>query len=157
MAFKKSTRESAWHQALVREDDFNNALAKLSLIKKGIKNPTSLQLRIETLFLSHKSIDDTIFLSELSGQEFNCLLLAAWGLEIEETAKLLGIREDSVNKNRSSISQKLITKNITHSVYKANQAGILTVDNVDFLLQPKEKKKITIGINKKIGLENDSI
>lgn len=80
MAFKKSTRESAWYKALVRQDDFNNALAKLSLIKKGIKNPTSLQLRIEALFLSHKSIDDTIFLSELSGQEFKCLLLAAWGV-----------------------------------------------------------------------------
>jgi DNA-binding CsgD family transcriptional regulator len=110
------------------------------------------------LFLLHKNFKNSIFLADLSEQELNCLLLAAWGIEVEETAEILEIKDDSVHKVRAKISQKLNSKNITHSVFKANVAGILTFNNVDFLLQPKKKKTSTAQANKEVEeLENVSI
>ena len=147
MAFNKKTRETTWHQAILREADYYEAKAELSLFKKGIKYPSPLELRLEVLLLSHKYINDSVFSGDLSEQELNCLVLAAWGIEIEETAKLLAIKEDSVNKIRANIFQKLNAKNITHSVFKANTAGILTFDNVTLLHRSKKKKTPTLQTN----------
>ncbi len=107
-----------------------------------------MQIRLETLLLSHEYINNSAFSGDLSEQELNCLVLAACGVEIEETASLLDIKEDSVNKIRSNIFQKLNAKNITHSVFKSNKAGILTFDKVTILNQVK-KKKISVQVNTK--------
>lgn len=148
MAFNKKTRETTWHQVILREEDYYKALAELSLFKKGIKHPSPLQIQLETLFLSHEYINSSTFSGDLSRQEINCLFLAAHGVEIEETASFLNIKEDSVNKIRSNIFQKLNAKNITHSVFKSNKAGILTFDKVTILNQVK-KKKISVQANTK--------
>jgi DNA-binding CsgD family transcriptional regulator len=156
MAYSKE-REAIWHTNLTREKDYYEVRAELSLIKKGIRNPSPLQLRLETLLLLHKNLSSDVFLGDLSEQELSCILLAAWGVEIKGTAKILKIKEDSVHKFHARVSQKLNAKNVPHSVYKASQAGILTVDNIDFLLHPKNKKIPTIPINKKIKeVENTS-
>ena len=147
MAVSRITRDTAQYRALVREDDYFRSLAELSLTNKGIKKPTDLQLKIEMLFLAHKHPRYSIFLTNISGQEINSLLLASWGLEVEEIAEILLLQPDSVLKTRGKILQKLNARNITHAAIKANQAGILTFDNVDFLLRPKSKKTPTIQAN----------
>lgn len=155
MAISRRIRDAAWHQANVREKDYFIALAEVSLANKNIKNPNFFQLRIEALFLSHRFLRNSTFFPEISSQELNCLILTSWGFEVEEIAEVLEIKEDSIIKIRAKITQKLNAKNIPHAVCKASQAGILTVDNVDFLLHPKEKKNASIEINKETArLEN---
>lgn len=139
MVISKREKDAVWNNVFVREGDYYNSLAELSLLNKDIRNPSFLQLRIETLFLAHKHPKSSIFLTKFSEQELSCLLLAAWGFEIGETAEILGLKEDSINKCRANISKKLGTRNIPNSVFIATQAGILTFDNVDFILQPKNK------------------
>jgi DNA-binding NarL/FixJ family response regulator len=157
MAYSKE-REAIWRTALTRERDHYVARAELSLIKRGVRNPSSLQLRLEILFHLNKNLDNDAFLGELSEQELSCILLAAWGIEAKETAKILEIKEDSVHKVRTRVSQKLNALNVPHTVYKASQAGILTLDNIDFLLHPKNKKIPTLQENTKIkGVENASL
>ncbi len=140
MSISRRIRDASWHETIVRENDYYNALAGLSLANKGIKNPNFLQLRIETLFLSHKFLRNSIFFIDFSEQELRCLFLTSWGFEVKEIAEILEIEEDSVIKIRAKFSLKLNAKNIPHAVYKAWHAGILMVDNVDFILQPKNKK-----------------
>ncbi len=41
MAFNKKTRETTWHQVILREEDYNKARAELSLFK-GVLNIQAL-------------------------------------------------------------------------------------------------------------------
>lgn len=138
MAYSKE-REAIWSDVLTREKDHYKTRALLSLIKRGIKNPSTLQLRLEILFHSHKNLDNDAFLGDLSEQELSCILLTAWGWEAKETGNVLGIKEDSVHKFRARVSQKLNAKNVPNTVYRASQAGILSVTNIDFLFNLKMK------------------
>lgn len=142
MAISKRIRDAAWHQVNVRQEDYFRALAELSLANKNIKNPNFFQLRIEALFLSHRFLTNCTSFTEISPQELSCLILTSWGFEVEEIAEVLEVKEDSTIKIRAKISQKLNAKNIPHAVYKASQAGILNLNNVDFLLHPKKKNSL---------------
>lgn len=158
MAISRRIRDTAWHQVNVREEDYYKALAELSLANKNIKNPNFFQLRIETFFLSHKFLRNSIFFTDISQQELSCLILTSWGFEVEEIAEILEIKEDSVIKIRAKISLKLNARNVPHAVYKASQAGILKIDNVDFLLHPKNKETLILQENIKTKeIENVSL
>jgi DNA-binding NarL/FixJ family response regulator len=141
MAYSKE-REAIWSDFLTREKDHYETRAQLSLIKRGIKNPSSLHLRLEILFHLHKNLDSDSFLGDLSDHELGCILLTAWGLEAKEIGYVLGIKEDSIHKFRARVSRKLNTKNIPNTVYRASQAGILSVNNIDFLLCLKKENSI---------------
>lgn len=158
MAISRRIRDAAWHQANVRREDYFKALAELSLANKNIKNPNFFQLKIESLFLSHQFLRNSIFFTDISPQELSCLILTSWGFEVEEIAEVLEIKEDSAIKIRAKISQKLNAKNITHAVYKATQAGILNLKNIDFLLYPN-KKNSSQTINKTFaaGREGENV
>lgn len=153
MAISRRILDAAWHQANVREKDYFRALAEVSLANKNIKNPNSFQLRIESLFLSHRFLRNSTFFTEISPQELSCLILTSWGFEVEEIAEVLEVKEDSTVKIRAKITQKLNAKNIPHAVCKASQAGILNLNNVDFLLHPKKKNSFQ-RINKTHEIEN---
>jgi hypothetical protein len=133
MAYSKE-REAIWSDVLTREKDHYQSRAQLSLIKRGIKKPSPLQLKLEILFHSHKNLDNDAFLGNLSNHELGCILLTAWGWEAKEIGYVFGIKEDSIHKFRARVSQKLNAKNIPNTVYRASQAGILSVNNIDFLL-----------------------
>ncbi len=152
MAYSKE-REAIWSDVLTREKDHYQSRARLSLIKRGIKNPSPLQLRLEIFFHSHKNLNNDAFLGDLSDHELGCILLTAWGWEAKEMGNVLGIKEDSVHKFRARVSQKLNAKNIPNTVYRASQAGILAVDNIDFLLYLKKENSIQ-KINKTHEIEN---
>ncbi len=143
MAYSKE-REAVWHLMLSQQENLFNTNAKLSLIKKGIYQPTPLQLRIESLFLSHKALNKENFLGDLSEQELICLLLTSWGTEVKEIGKILNSKEDSIHKFRARIAQKLNAKNVPNAVFRAHLAGLLTFDNVDFIFHPKKKKISTL-------------
>ncbi len=139
MTISKRMKDAIWNKAFAREDDYYNSLLEISLINKEIKNPSVLQLQLERLFIEHKYPKNSMFLIDFSELELGCLILAAWGYEIGETAEILEIKDDSVNKFRAKIASKFQAKNITHSVSKAYQAGVLNLKNIDFLLYPKKK------------------
>lgn len=139
MTISKRTKDAIWNKAFAREDDYYNTLLEISLISKKIKNPSVLQLQLEKLFIEHIYPKNLMFLVDFSELELGCLILAAWGYEIGETAEILEVKDDSVNKFRAKIANKLQAKNITQSVYKASQAGILKLNNIDFLLNPKKE------------------
>ncbi|WP_218813362.1 helix-turn-helix transcriptional regulator [Rickettsiella endosymbiont of Dermanyssus gallinae] len=145
-------RELAWYKTLIDQEQFLNSQAKLSLIKRGVDKPTDLQLRLETLLLSHKSLKNTVFLGNLSEKELICLTLTAWGVEAKEIAAMLYIEKDSVHKIHARICKKLNAKNVPNAVFKADEAEFLTIDNidyiVDFILEFKNKNKYLSKINK---------
>ena len=142
MTISKRMKDAIWNKAFAREDDYYNSLLEISLINKEIKTPSVLQLQLERLFIEHKYPKNSMFLIDFSELELGCLLLAAWGYEIGETAEILEIKDDSVNKFRAKIASKFQAKNITHSVYKAYLAGVLNLKSIDFLLYPKKNSSI---------------
>ncbi|WP_218813605.1 helix-turn-helix transcriptional regulator [Rickettsiella endosymbiont of Dermanyssus gallinae] len=131
-----------------RQEDYYSSVAEVSLLAKGINNPSPEQLRIETLFQTNKAPRNTTYIVTLSEREISCLLLAAWGVDIKETASLLNVTEDKVNKCRAEIADKFNAKNIYNAIFIAQQAGFLTIDNVDFILKLKHKKTNLSQINK---------
>lgn len=149
MAYSKE-REAVWHETLSQKEIYYRNLAKLSLIKKGINYPTELHIQLEKLFILHNSIRKQNFLGDLSKQELICLVLTAWGVEVREIAKVIEVKEDSVHKFRARVTQKLNAKSIPNAVHRANLAGLLTFDNIDFILQPKQKTNLISQTNLEI-------
>lgn len=153
MAYSKD-RVTAWHRTLLQKDNFHVEKAKLSLIKRGITKPSALQIRLEILFLSHRNLEKSDFLGEVSEQELICLLFAAWGIDVKETAEILEIKEDSVHKVRHIIFEKLDAKNLPNAVFKANKSGIMNIDSIDFIAQFQNKKtKKNLYLQKNIEIE----
>lgn len=153
MAYSKD-REAIWHETLSQEEIYFSNLAKLSLIKKGINYPTELQIRLEKLFILHNSIRKQNFLGELSKQELISLVLTAWGVEVRGIAKIIEVKEDSVHKFRARVTRKLNAKNISNAIHRANLAGLLAFDNIDFLLQfPKKKNQQSLNSRINIAAE----
>lgn len=138
MAYSKE-REAIWSDVLTRDKDHHKSRAQLSLIKRGIKNPSQLQLQLEILFHSHKNLDNDAFLGDLSDHELGCVLLTSWGWEAKRIGNFFGIKEDSVHKFRARASQKVNGTNLPNTVFRASQAGILSISNIDFLLNIKKK------------------
>ncbi|WP_218813573.1 helix-turn-helix transcriptional regulator [Rickettsiella endosymbiont of Dermanyssus gallinae] len=146
MAYSEK-RELAWSRTLLHEDYYNNERTKLSLIKRGINHPSSLQFRLEKLFLLHQNLKGYVFLGDLSEQEVCCLLLAAWGVGIKECANILKIKEDTVHKIRTRACQKLNAIDIPNAVFKASEVGIFMVDSIDFIIELRNKKTQLIQKN----------
>lgn len=152
MAYSKE-REAIWSDVLTRDKDHYQSRARLSLIKRGIKNPSPLQLRLEILFHSHQNLNNDAFLGDLSDHELGSMLLTSWGWEAKQIGYVFGIKEDSIHKFRAQASRKLNGTNIPNTVYRASQAGILAVDNIDFLLFLKKENLIQRS-NKTYETEN---
>lgn len=61
----------------------------------------------------------------LSQREIECLFWAANGKTSEETAKILGLSTETINKYRSSLIHKLNCTNLCNAIYKAITYGFI--------------------------------
>jgi len=86
-----------------------------------VKNPTLEQCKAAESFVTAVilALDEKGAAQErLTEKEWFCLNLAASGFSIEETAKQLSLKINTVKNYRERIRQKLHCKTITHAVYK---------------------------------------
>ncbi len=62
----------------------------------------------------------------LSKREIECLMLAALGYSLSETAEVLKISQKTVEQYRNDIKRKLKCRNITHAVFQGIKFGLIT-------------------------------
>lgn len=108
-----------------------NNLATFFLKSLGLKTYRKSQIDLtERLLLAATIPASAYFDQRLSTQEINCLLLAAKGLTIAETAELLNIQKTTVVTHRDNILRKLSCKSIAQAVFEAIRFGYLRYENI---------------------------
>lgn len=104
-------------------------LAVLFLKALGIKKLQKGQIELVEKLILTAAVPRIIYFKEcLSPQEKNCLLLAAKGLTITETAKLLNIKKTSVATHRENILKKLSCRSIAQAIFEAVRLGHFTYE-----------------------------
>jgi DNA-binding CsgD family transcriptional regulator len=105
-----------------------NLLAEL-----GNPNPTSQQIQlVKHLLLTTYRKEGILFHNKLSDSEKSCLLLAAKGKTIQQTAHLLSIKNSTVTTLRKRALNKLGCRSMAHAVFVGLQYGCLAshYDNI---------------------------
>lgn len=96
-----------------------NTVASNVLKKLGCEDATKERIEIVKKLLLTAAIQCEIeFADCLTEKEAICLLLAAKGQTLQESAKLLGVKETTVITHRRNIQQKLECRNITEAAVK---------------------------------------
>lgn len=101
-----------------------NNIAFVFLKTLGIKQIQTAQLALTEKLLLTAAVPKKIYFDKpLSTQETNCLLLAAKGLTISETANLLNIKRTTVITHRANILKKLSCSSIAQAVFESIRFG----------------------------------
>jgi DNA-binding NarL/FixJ family response regulator len=96
------------------------------LAKLGNPKPSQQQVELAKSLLLRASINkELVFHKSLTEREISCLLLAAKGTSIEDTAKLLKVVPSTVKTWRSKINRKLSCASITQAVFEGIRYGYL--------------------------------
>ncbi len=91
-----------------------------------IRHPNKKQIRvIENLVYRKHIYEDFTFHYPLTLQELKCLYLASEGYDIKDAAEFLGITIRAVENHRTSIIKKLNCKNMSHSIKKGIEKGLI--------------------------------
>lgn len=99
-------------------------IATFFLKTLGIKKPHQYQIDLAGRLLFTAVVPHQIFFDrKLSKREIYCLLLAAKGFTISETAGLLKIRKTTVVTHRENIFKKLSCNSIAQAVFEAIRLG----------------------------------
>lgn len=100
----------------------------------GIKSPSQKQINIVEKLLSTLTIECKILPHELlTPKEYQCLLLAAKGLTVKETAEIMRVKESTIMTHRDSLKKKLNCKTIAQAVLKGIRIDYLTRLNERFI------------------------
>ena len=104
-----------------------NTRTILQLLEKlGNKKPTDGQIELATSLLFRSSIDQQlVFDQKLSPREVGCLLLAAKGKTVEESAKLMNVKASTVRTWRNNILAKLSCRSMAQAIFKGIHYGYL--------------------------------
>ena len=109
-----------------------NELAVKFLKAVGKRKPNQKHIELTRKLLLTAVVQAHLYFDEkLTEQESNCLLLAAKGLSLDETATVLNITSKTVEMHRRNIMEKLSSSNITQAVFEAIRFGYI---------QPESKK-----------------
>lgn len=93
----------------------------------GNSSPDLHQIKlVETLLLKTTLPCDILFNQKLSGGEKECLLLAATGNTIEQTAHLLAVKDSTIMTWRKRIMSKLGCRSMAQAVFMGIHYGCLT-------------------------------
>jgi DNA-binding NarL/FixJ family response regulator len=104
----------------------NNRTILQLLEKLGNKKPTDIQIELLTSLLLRTSIEQQIFFNQkLSPRETSCLLLAAKGKTVEESAKLMNVKTSTVRTWRNNILGKLSCRSMAQAIFKGIHYGYL--------------------------------
>ncbi len=106
--------------------DADNYIAINVLETLNIKKPSQHQLYVASLLVGSMAVrNEVLFNEKLTHRERCCLFWTAKGLTSREVADLLGIKKDTVNGYRKSITQKLGCKNMAQSIFEGMRFGYL--------------------------------
>jgi DNA-binding CsgD family transcriptional regulator len=97
------------------------------LVELGNPSPTVQQINLARhLLLTSYRHEEIVFHHKLSESEKNCLLLAAKGKTIQQTAHLLAIKTSTVTTLRKRALNKLGCRSMAHAVFIGLQYGYLS-------------------------------
>lgn len=120
----------------------SNPLILKVLAELGNNDPKPHQIKLVENLLLKVDCHHTIgFHHKLSEGERNCLLLAAKGKTIQQTAHLLSVKNSTVTTLRKRTLNKLGCRSIAHAVFMGLHYGCFTLDHNAFLNNEKKEKK----------------
>jgi DNA-binding CsgD family transcriptional regulator len=123
----------------VRTSTSHSLILKV-LAELGNHNPKPHQIKlIESLLFTVHYPFPLLFHSKLSEGERNCLLLAAKGKTIQQTAHLLSVKNSTVTTLRKRTLHKLGCRSIAHAVFTGLHYGYLARNERVGLNEAKEK------------------
>lgn len=109
--------------------NIKNPLLLRVLAELGNDHPKPHQLRlIEELLLQTNFQHSIFFHNKLSEGERNCLLLAAKGKTIQQTAYLLAVKNSTVTTLRKRALNKLKCRSMAHAVFIGMHYGCFSQD-----------------------------
>jgi DNA-binding CsgD family transcriptional regulator len=101
-------------------------LAVKLLKKVGIKSPNVKQrLLVSSVLTGTATIQPLAFESALTQREKACLLLAAKGKNLNQTAEILGLKPSSVKTLRGRLTLKLKAANISQAIFEGIRLGCI--------------------------------
>jgi DNA-binding NarL/FixJ family response regulator len=80
---------------------------------------------VETLLLRSNLNSKLVFHKKLTQRESGCLLLAAKGRTIEETAKIMKVKPSTVKTWRKQVINKLDCASMTQAIYEGISFGYI--------------------------------
>ena len=109
---------------------YGQPLSKLFYIqlleKLGNKKPKKEEIKLLESLLLTTCITKNIFLNQrISPREADCLLLAAKGKTVEESAKLMNVSLGTARTFRNKILKKLDCHSMAQAVFKGIQYGYI--------------------------------
>lgn len=103
----------------------NKTIVKL-LEKLGNDNPSQIQIDLVDALLLGNSIEQRVlFDHKLTPRESYCLLLAAKGKTVQETAVLMDVKISTVRTWRHKILGKLACRSMAQAIFKGIHYGYL--------------------------------
>lgn len=111
------------------------------LAKLGNTDPKPHQMKlIESLLFQVNCPHPVLFDNKLSESERNCLLLAAKGKTIQQTAHILSVKNSTVTTLRKRTLHKLGCRSMAHAVFRGIYYGCFSDDNRAVTNKGKEKE-----------------
>lgn len=110
-----------------QEQRINNKIILKLLEKLGNKEPTGMQIELVKSLLLRDTIEQQLFFHQkLTAREISCLLLAAKGKTVDDSAKLMNVKTSTVRTWRNKILSKLGCRSIAQAVFKSIHYGYLS-------------------------------
>jgi DNA-binding NarL/FixJ family response regulator len=107
----------------------NKTIVQL-LEKLGNNNPSKIQIELVDALLLRSSIEQSVlFDQKLTSRERYCLLLAAKGKTVQDTAELMGVKISTVRTWRHKILSKLSCRSMAQAIFKGIHYGYLHPTN----------------------------
>jgi DNA-binding NarL/FixJ family response regulator len=100
------------------------------LEKLGNTNPSPMQIELVDTLLFRSSIEQTVlFDRKLTSRESYCLLLAAKGKTVQDTADLMGVKISTVRTWRHKILNKLACCSMAQAIFQGIHYGYIYPPN----------------------------
>ena len=99
----------------------NKTIVQL-LEKLGNNNPSKIQIDLVDALLIRSSIEQSVLFD-------HCLLLAAKGKTVQDTAELMGVKISTVRTWRHKILSKLSCRSMAQAIFKGIHYGYLHPTN----------------------------
>lgn len=116
-------------QKVVAKISQSQSLILKLLDELGNEAPRAYQIKlVESLLFTVYCPQPIIFHNKLSESERNCLLLAAKGKTIQQTAHLLSVKQSTVTTLRKRTLNKLGCRSMAHAVFMGLYYGCFAND-----------------------------
>jgi DNA-binding CsgD family transcriptional regulator len=140
MSSKNGTKGYCWDKKMAVKGSTSQSFVLKILAELGNHAPKPHQIKlIESLIFKVHYPHPILFHHKLSENERNCLLLAAKGKTIQQTAHLLSVKNSTVTTLRKRTLHKLGCRSIAHAVFVGLYYGCFANDYREHL-KPESAK-----------------